>query len=173
MVFNATINNISAISCRSVLLLEETGVPGENHRPAASQLYYIIVFYRVHLATNRFELTNLVDRRTKTNKKTKTNDEHLIILFNKTSTSLRIIDHLNIFRWSLSNLEEAPIFYVTAIVMFFSFKKCSVARYNFTKINRLRVLQDIYKSLNSNTFCLYFEIQLFHIRAIVLLAPEI
>jgi hypothetical protein len=50
--------------------------------------------------------------------------------------------------------------------MFFSFKTCSVARYNFTKINRLRVLQDIYKSLNSNTFCLYFEIQLFHNRAI-------
>ena len=33
MVFNATFNNISAISWRSVLLFEETGVPGENHRP--------------------------------------------------------------------------------------------------------------------------------------------
>ena len=32
MVFNATFNNISAISWRSVLLREETGVPGENHR---------------------------------------------------------------------------------------------------------------------------------------------
>jgi hypothetical protein len=30
-------NNISAISWRLVLLVEETGVPGENHRPAASQ----------------------------------------------------------------------------------------------------------------------------------------
>jgi hypothetical protein len=29
-------NNISAISWLSVLLVEETGVPGENHRPAAS-----------------------------------------------------------------------------------------------------------------------------------------
>ena len=36
MVFNTTFNNISAISCRSVLLLEEIVVPGENHRPAAS-----------------------------------------------------------------------------------------------------------------------------------------
>ena len=36
MVFNTTFNNISVISCRSVLLLEETGVPGENHRPLAS-----------------------------------------------------------------------------------------------------------------------------------------
>jgi hypothetical protein len=32
----ATFNNISAISWRSVLLVEETGVPGENHRPVAS-----------------------------------------------------------------------------------------------------------------------------------------
>jgi len=31
MVFNATFNNISIISRRSVLLVEETGGPGENH----------------------------------------------------------------------------------------------------------------------------------------------
>ena len=36
MVFNATFNNMSVISWRSVLLVEETGVPGENHRPVAS-----------------------------------------------------------------------------------------------------------------------------------------
>jgi hypothetical protein len=30
-VFNATFNNISVISWRSVLLVEETGVPGENY----------------------------------------------------------------------------------------------------------------------------------------------
>ena len=32
MVFNATFNNISVISLTSVSLVEETGVPGENHR---------------------------------------------------------------------------------------------------------------------------------------------
>ena len=37
MVFNATFNNISVISWRSVLLVEETGGPEENHRPVASQ----------------------------------------------------------------------------------------------------------------------------------------
>ena len=37
MVFNDTVNNISVISLRSVLLVEETGVSGENHRPAESQ----------------------------------------------------------------------------------------------------------------------------------------
>jgi hypothetical protein len=35
LVFNATFNNISVISWRSVLLVEESGVPEENHRPGA------------------------------------------------------------------------------------------------------------------------------------------
>ena len=33
MVFNATFNNIWVLSWRSVLFIEETGVPGKNHRP--------------------------------------------------------------------------------------------------------------------------------------------
>jgi hypothetical protein len=32
LVFNATFSNISAISRRPVLVVEEAGVPGENHR---------------------------------------------------------------------------------------------------------------------------------------------
>ena len=36
MVFNATFKNISVISWLSVLLVEKTGGPGENHRPVAS-----------------------------------------------------------------------------------------------------------------------------------------
>ena len=36
MVFNTTFNNISGISWQSVLLVEENGVTGENHQPAAS-----------------------------------------------------------------------------------------------------------------------------------------
>jgi hypothetical protein len=46
MVFNATFNNISAISWRQVLLVEETRVSGENHQPAASHrqtLSHIVV----------------------------------------------------------------------------------------------------------------------------------
>jgi len=34
MMIDATFNNISAISWRLVLLVQETGVQGENHRPA-------------------------------------------------------------------------------------------------------------------------------------------
>ena len=36
--FNATFNNISVISRRLVLLIEEAGVPGESHRPWAGTL---------------------------------------------------------------------------------------------------------------------------------------
>ena len=36
MVFNTTFNNISIILWQSVLLVEETGVLGENYQPVAS-----------------------------------------------------------------------------------------------------------------------------------------
>jgi len=36
MVVNTIFNNISVILWRSVLLVEETGVPAENHRPVVS-----------------------------------------------------------------------------------------------------------------------------------------
>ena len=36
MVFGANFNNISVISWHSVLLAEEIGVHGENHRPVAN-----------------------------------------------------------------------------------------------------------------------------------------
>jgi len=63
MVFNATFNNISIISWRSVLLVEETGVPGETHRTAASHwqtLSHKVVSGTHHIACTGFELTRLV-----------------------------------------------------------------------------------------------------------------
>jgi hypothetical protein len=47
--------------CRSVLLIEEIGVPGENHWPAASQrLYHIMLYLRVvHLAMSEIQIHNL------------------------------------------------------------------------------------------------------------------
>ena len=46
MVVNATVNNITVISWRSVILVQETGVPGENHRPAVhTKSFYPICQY--------------------------------------------------------------------------------------------------------------------------------
>jgi hypothetical protein len=53
LVLNATFNNNSVISWRSVLLVEETAVPGENHRPVGSH----IMLYQVYLTRAGFELT--------------------------------------------------------------------------------------------------------------------
>jgi len=46
IVINFTFNNISVISWRSVLLVEETGVPGENHRPAqvTDKVYHMMLY---------------------------------------------------------------------------------------------------------------------------------
>jgi len=51
MMLNATFNDISVISLRSVLLVEETRVLGENHRSAAGHwhTFYHITLYRIHL----------------------------------------------------------------------------------------------------------------------------
>jgi hypothetical protein len=59
MVFNATFNNISIISWRSVLLVEETERPGENHRPAASHRQ-TLSHNVVHLPWNGVEHTTSV-----------------------------------------------------------------------------------------------------------------
>jgi len=51
MVFNATFNNILIILWPSALLVEETGVPGENHRPVAS--HWQILSHNVVSSTPR------------------------------------------------------------------------------------------------------------------------
>ena len=53
MVFNVTFNNISAISWWSVLLVEESGVSGENLQQTLSHN-----LYRVHLAMSEIRPHN-------------------------------------------------------------------------------------------------------------------
>ena len=49
MVLNSTFNNISVISWRLILLVEETGVSGENQTCQTGKLYHIML-YRVDIA---------------------------------------------------------------------------------------------------------------------------
>jgi hypothetical protein len=59
MELNATFNNISAISWRSVLLVEETGVPGKTtDQSQVTDQQDLIMLYRVYLAMSDY--TNLV-----------------------------------------------------------------------------------------------------------------
>ena len=53
MVFNATYYNMSVISWRSVLLVEETAVPGENHQPLKSRCQTLS--HNVVTSTHRHE----------------------------------------------------------------------------------------------------------------------
>jgi len=59
MVFNATFKNISVISWRSVLLVEETGGPGETTdlSQVTEKLYHIMLYTS---PWSRFELTTSV-----------------------------------------------------------------------------------------------------------------
>ena len=58
MVFNATFSNISVISWRSVLLMEETGGPRENHWPVASH-WQTLLHNVVHLVLIEIRTHNI------------------------------------------------------------------------------------------------------------------
>jgi len=51
MVFNATFNNISVISLRPVLFVNETGVPAENVPKKQSYCDYLFFIFKISIFT--------------------------------------------------------------------------------------------------------------------------
>ena len=60
LVFNATFSNISAISWRPVLVVEEARVPGENHRPTMCK--QLVNFITLRLRVDCILFSNLQSR---------------------------------------------------------------------------------------------------------------
>ena len=68
MVFNVTFNNISAITWLSVLLVVETGMPGEIHKPVASlrrPLKIVRQTSRQKIKTNEQKQIHTINKRNK------------------------------------------------------------------------------------------------------------
>jgi hypothetical protein len=64
MVFNAMFNNISVISWRSVLLVEETEYLKKNtDLSQVTDNIYHVMLYRVHLVMSRIQTHNVSDDR--------------------------------------------------------------------------------------------------------------
>jgi len=65
MEFNANFKNISVRSCWSLLLMEETGVPGEDNRPAAriEGIYLVIKEKkrRMEMVKDAFEQSCIIE----------------------------------------------------------------------------------------------------------------
>jgi molybdopterin/thiamine biosynthesis adenylyltransferase len=87
IMLNATFNNISVISWRSVLLVEETRVPLTCHK--VTDKFYHIILYLVYLAMNRFELTTSVVIGTDCNGSCKSNYHTITAMTASTETKTR------------------------------------------------------------------------------------
>ena len=81
MVFNTTFSKIPVTSWRSVLLVKETGVPGEDHRPYVShwQTLSPIVVLSTSTPWSGFELTTLVVICTDCTGSCKSNDIYFVL----------------------------------------------------------------------------------------------
>ena len=124
MVFNATVNNI--ILWRSVLLVEETRVPGVNHRPAASHwktLSHNVVSSTPCLSENQMHLWEMC--------KIKKNNNQL---YNDITLEYKRIIHLRSLQGNLPKLKfnyfKIHLFHATTTVLLIWLQKWTVTSPN-------------------------------------------
>jgi hypothetical protein len=116
-VFNATFNNVSVISWRSVLLVVESGIPRENHWPAASHWQTLsrnVVSSTPH--NSRDKIRKQTKIRVKTFRESEKQVElelngnltNILLLFNLTERIWRFVSH---FRFDIEIFQNTSKFW--------------------------------------------------------------
>jgi hypothetical protein len=115
MVLNAIFNNISIISWWSVLLEEETGVPGENHRPAESHWQTSSHNVGLYTATKTLAFASYFCKmRIK---------KSVLIARRRVYIIRKIFVPLPIIFFNLSSDSDYPVFYVSLFTSFIKKKR--------------------------------------------------
>ena len=96
--FNATFNNISVISWRLVLLVEEAGVLRENHRPASNKPFELTTLVVIGNRKSNYHTitTTMVPRNLKENYVINLFDTSSVFFFQKITPFICILSKQNI-----------------------------------------------------------------------------
>ena len=82
MAFNATFKNISVTWWRSVLLVEETGIPEKTHRPVKLYLQYILILIKDVVKGKIIDLIRILNM---------TEAKHIVSLHSSNETNILLM----------------------------------------------------------------------------------